>query len=114
MQPHGCVQGCCRLYKDKPLCPVCREHLGAPYGMTFNRYSAIAKVASERKMPKSEAQATNLRASKNQTWKYMRVRDRVGINTATPQALIDICRAHLPKGKDRLTRGFITPLGWDA
>ena len=108
-----CVEGCCRLYKDKPLCKVCRETLGAPYGMSFNRYAVLARSVGAKTREVTEAMAAVYATKRNQTYRYMRVRDRVGINSATPTDLLAICRSHATAFRDPMVKGTHTPQGWE-
>ena len=112
----ACVVGCDRMHRDIPMCSECRKRLSAPFGMSFNRYSAIAAIAEKRSLPPATPNGTkgSVRAAhKNQTWKYMRVRDRVGINAATPSMLLAVCKSHATPYRDPMLRGTHTPEGWE-
>lgn len=95
-----CHAMCWTVNAAEKLCDYCRRVLGAPYGMTFEQYSELASIGKSKSVKLKPAsprghKGTMRAAFMNQTWKYMRVRDRVGINSATPQALLDVCRAHI-------------------
>lgn len=116
LQGWSCAVGCTRLNTDIPMCRECRGNFGSPFGMSFARYSALARSVETRVLKPATPHGVkgSVRAAhKNQTFKYMRVRDRVGINCATPSDLIAVCQSHARGNSDPLRRGFITPLGWE-
>ena len=118
MQPNyqGCSVGCTRLNTDIPMCRQCRENFGSPFGMSFARYSALARSVEKRVLKPATPNGVkgSVRAAhKNQTFKYMRVRDRVGMNSATPAALLAVCKSHATGYSDPLRKGTHTPRGWE-
>jgi hypothetical protein len=111
-----CAAQCKTAYTERPLCSVCRESLAAPYGMSFARYSEIARMMTKQVLKPATpngVKGTMRAAHKNATYPYMRVRDRVGMNSATPVDLLAVCRSHATPNRDGVDRGFITPLGWE-
>lgn len=109
----ACVEGCARLYKDKPLCKVCREWFDAPFGITYNRLAAVKAIVEKRGIELHAGKVRPKPTHKLTTFPYMRVRDRVGMNSATPAALLDVCKAHVTPRRDPLTRGYRSGEGWE-
>lgn len=113
LQGWSCAVGCTRRNTDIPMCVKCRENFGSPFGMSFERYAELARAAKRTLKPATpNGERGSVRAAhKNQTFKYMRVRDRVGFNAATPSALIAVCQSHATGYSDPLRAGY-TRLGW--
>ena len=116
VQGWTCAVGCTRRNTDIPMCAKCRERFNVPFGMTFERYSALAEVVTKRILKPATPNGVkgSVRAAhKNQTFPYMRVRDRVGMNSATPADLLAVCKSHATAYRDPLVRGTHTPKGWE-
>ena len=116
LQGWSCAVGCTRLNTDIPMCVKCREKFGSPFGMSFKRYAALSEKVKGRvlKPATPNGEKGSVRAAhKNQTFKYMRVRDRVGMNSATPAALLAVCKSHATGYSDPLRKGTHTPRGWE-
>ena len=110
LQGWSCAVGCTRLNTDIPMCVKCRENFGSPFGMSFARYSALSRMVENRilKPATPNGDRGSVRAAhKNQTFKYMRVRDRVGINCGTPSDLIAVCQSHATGYSDPLRAGYV-------
>ena len=116
LQGLSCAVGCTRLNTDIPMCVNCREKFGSPFGMSFARYSALSRAVQGRILKPATPNGVkgSVRAAhKNQTFKYMRVRDRVGMNAATPSDLIAVCQSHATGYSDPLREGY-KRVGWNG
>ena len=114
----GCAVGCTTRNTDIPMCRECRERFESPFGMSYARLCSLAKVLKNRVLKPATPNGVKgsvRSAHKNQTYKYMRVRDRVGFNAATPMDLIAVCQSHATGYSDPLRAGFkrVGYCGWE-
>ena len=73
MRVIGCIARC--EHNDTlPLCKVCRDTLGAPYGATMAKYVASVTRISRTKATPHGAKGSVRQKHQNKTFKYMRVR----------------------------------------